>query len=107
MGGGGVDGSPGGGTGGGVGCLSSGRTQADRSKNRNSSALACGDISLVLHPLGNGLPGSESSPPVVRADVWTDFWMWMSVKTTFPHCIASGVPTGVLKLRYCDERGDE
>ena len=36
-----------------------------------------------------------------------DFWMWMSVNTTFPHCIASGVPTGVLKLRYWDERGDE
>ena len=30
--------------------------------------------------------------------------MWMSVNTAFPHCIASGVPTGVLKLRYCTER---
>ena len=30
----------------------------------------------------------------------------MSVNTTFPHCMSSGVPTGVLNDRYCDERGD-
>ena len=62
---------------------------------------------FVLHPDGKGFEGSESSPPVLPADVWTDFWMCMSVNTTFPHCSASGVPTGVLKLRYWDERGDE
>ena len=53
---------------------------------------------FVLQPDGNGLPGSESSPPVLPTVVL----MWMSVNTAFPHCIASGVPTGVLKLRYCD-----
>src|SRR5262245_3846068 len=73
--GGGVDGSPGGGTGGGCGMVVSGRTHADRSKNRNSSALACGDISFVLQPVGHGLPGSESSPPVVTPPTWIDFWM--------------------------------
>jgi hypothetical protein len=75
VGGGGVDGPPGGGTGGGTGVSSSGSTQADRSKNRNSSAFAWGDISLVLHPLGQGLLGSESSPPVVPVGVSTDVWM--------------------------------
>lgn len=62
--GGGDVGTPGGGISGGCGCCVSGWTQADKSKNRNSSALACGVDGLVLHPDGNGLPGSESSPPI-------------------------------------------
>src|SRR5262245_35668362 len=31
----------------------------------------------------------------------------MSVNTTFPHCMSSGVPTGVLNERYWEARGDE
>jgi hypothetical protein len=31
------------------------------------------------------LAGSESSPPVVTPPTLMDFWMWMSVNTTFPH----------------------
>jgi hypothetical protein len=88
---------------GGCGIVFGGSTQDVRSKNKNSSAFACGVIMLVLQPEGNGLPGSESSPPAPEI-VDTDCLMWMSVKTAFPHCIASGVPTGVLKDRYCSDR---
>jgi hypothetical protein len=53
------------GGGGGLGVEVSGATQADRSKNMNSSALACGDMPVVLQPSGKGTFGSELSPPRV------------------------------------------
>ena len=53
--GGGSVGVPGGGTSGGGGIAVGGSTHDERSKNRNSSALACGDIALALQPVGNGL----------------------------------------------------
>ncbi len=62
--GGGEVGAPGGGTTGGSGILESGRMQAERSKNRNSSALAWPERPVALQPLGNGLVGSESSLPL-------------------------------------------
>ena len=46
---------PGGSGGGGCGIVVGGSTHDVRSKNRNSSAFACGDIMLVLQPDGNGL----------------------------------------------------
>ena len=94
---------------GGCGIVFGGSTHDVRSKNRNSSAFACGDIMLVLQPDGNGLLGSESSPPVRVADA--DSLMWMSVNTTFPHCIRLGradrrVEAQVLaRARFCESDG--
>src|SRR5258708_6001204 len=73
-----------------------GSRQADRSKNRNWSALPCGEVSFPLQPVGNGLPvpaggagpTAESSPPVTTPLTVTEALMWMSVNTTFPHCEA-------------------
>jgi hypothetical protein len=49
--------APGGIGGGAVGILFGGSTHDVRSKNRNSSAFACGDIMLVLQPTGTACPG--------------------------------------------------
>src|SRR3982751_2785195 len=84
---GGVDGVPGGGTGGGTGRSVSGCTQADRSKNRNSSAFSCGDRLFDRQPLGNGVPavpGSDLS--LLSPDATGPALTWMSVWTTRPHC---------------------
>ena len=51
--GGGEVGAPGGGTTGGSGMLVSGWMQAERSKNRNSMALACPERPVALQPFGN------------------------------------------------------
>ena len=55
--GGGELGAPGGGTTGGVGIWVSGCTQAERSKNRNSSAFSCADSVLPRQPSGNSIVG--------------------------------------------------
>ena len=46
-------GAPGGGTTGGSGVVESGWMQAERSKNRNSIALACPERPVALQPFGN------------------------------------------------------
>lgn len=52
--------------GGGIGGKSSpGTTQDERSKNKNSSALPWGDISVSRQPVGKGMLGLEVSPPVI------------------------------------------
>src|SRR5436305_9222448 len=76
--------------------------QADRSKNRNSSAFACPDRPVALHPVGNGFVGSESSLPLPAGGGAS--FTWMSVKTTRPHCLSVVVSTGVLIVRYWTER---
>ena len=68
----------------------SGWMHADRSKNINSSAFDCGLISLSRQPVGNGLSGSESSPPVSP----TVMLICRSVKTTRPHFSSSGMVVG-------------
>src|SRR3954468_23278747 len=72
--GGGVVGTPGGG--GGWGTWVSGRTQAARSKNRNSSAFSCGDRTVDLHDPGNATLLAEVSLPFW---VETTALTWMSV----------------------------
>jgi hypothetical protein len=75
----------GGGIGGGTGGSLSDCRHDERSKNMNSSALACGDIGDALQPPGNGVPGSELSPPVETALTSTFVPTCRSVKTTRPH----------------------
>src|SRR5580698_4302341 len=101
-GGGGELGAPGGGTTGGSGMLVSGWMQAERSKKRNSSALAWPERLVALQPVGNGLVGSESSllPPAGGGASLT----WMSVSTTRPHWLSAVASTGVLIVRYWTER---
>ncbi len=94
----------GGGIGGG---MSPGVTQADRSKNKNSSALACGDMPLLLQPPGNGVSGRDVSPPSIAppAGSGTCELMWMSVYTTRPHWFSGAAAMGVLKVMYCTVSG--
>src|SRR5437667_1845200 len=82
--GGGEFGVPGGGTTGGSGVLESGWMQAERSKNMNSSALACPERLVTLQALGNGLVGSESSSLPPGGSALT----WISVTTTRPHWLS-------------------
>ena len=38
-------------------------TGLDRSNSRKSMAFSCGDRSVVVQPLGNGVPAADESPP--------------------------------------------
>ncbi len=58
----------------------------------NSSAFSCGESVVDVHPPGNGVSGCDESPDAALT--------WMSVKTTRPHCPATGASTGVLNVRY-------
>src|SRR5262245_21826807 len=82
--------------GGAIGVAASGCTQLDRSKSRNSKALACVEASpkLFVQPLGNGRLGSEVWLEVPAAKC-------TSAKPTRPHCWLGAVASaGALNVRY-------
>src|SRR5262245_64156075 len=59
-----------------------------------------GGVRLVaLQPFGNGVSGFGLSPPALPSSAFRG----RSVKTTRPHWLASGTPTGVLNDMYWTE----
>ncbi len=65
----------------------SGCTQLVTSKSMNSSTFSC------------GVSGVSAPHSVGKVMFWfAEFATWKSLNSTRPHCIASGVPTGVLNV---------
>ena len=65
-----------------------------RSKSKNISAFSWALRPVLVHPVGKGLDGVETSvlPPLT----------WISVKTISPHWLFAGAPIGVLNEKYWD-----